>query len=79
MVNFFRGRFLRVSQTVGRGGPRSQLAIPAQVPSFFKNYVRLIEVVLYYIPNYTVFVAKFLFRDCSEQELKCRVAGAGHF
>ena len=26
-----RGRFLRVSQTITRGGPRSQIAIPAQV------------------------------------------------
>ena len=25
-----RGRFLRVSQTISRGGPRSQVAIPAQ-------------------------------------------------
>jgi len=25
-----RGRFLRVSQTISRGGPRSQIAIPAQ-------------------------------------------------
>lgn len=25
-----RGRFLRVSQTITRGGPRSQVAIPAQ-------------------------------------------------
>lgn len=25
-----RGRFLRVSQTVTRGGPRSQVALPAQ-------------------------------------------------
>ena len=25
-----RGRFLRVSQTITRGGPRSQIAIPAQ-------------------------------------------------
>ncbi|KAL3248279.1 hypothetical protein MRX96_056545, partial [Rhipicephalus microplus] len=25
-----RGRFLRVSQTIARGGPRSQIAIPAQ-------------------------------------------------
>lgn len=32
-----RGRFLRVSQTVGRGGPRSQLAIPAQGMIEFRN------------------------------------------
>ena len=25
-----RGRFLRISQTISRGGPRSQLALPAQ-------------------------------------------------
>lgn len=25
-----RGRFLRVSQTITRGGPRSQVALPAQ-------------------------------------------------
>ncbi|ROT61105.1 putative transcriptional activator protein Pur-alpha isoform X2 [Penaeus vannamei] len=27
-----RGRFLRVSQTIARGGPRCQIAIPAQAP-----------------------------------------------
>ena len=30
-----RGRFLRVSQTITRGGPRSQIAIPAQVMMVF--------------------------------------------
>jgi hypothetical protein len=32
-----RGRFLRVSQTITRGGPRSQIAIPAQGMSDFRN------------------------------------------
>jgi len=32
-----RGRFLRVSQTVARGGPRSQVAIPAQGMIEFRN------------------------------------------
>ncbi|XP_067940688.1 transcriptional regulator protein Pur-beta-like isoform X2 [Watersipora subatra] len=32
-----RGRFLRVSQTQPRGGPRSQIAIPAQGMDEFKN------------------------------------------
>merc|ERR1712055_975128 len=32
-----RGRFLRVSQTITRGGPRSQIAIPAQGMIDFRN------------------------------------------
>jgi len=32
-----RGRFLRVSQTITRGGPRSQIAIPAQGVIDFRN------------------------------------------
>ncbi|XP_014242375.1 transcriptional activator protein Pur-beta isoform X2 [Cimex lectularius] len=32
-----RGRFLRVSQTISRGGPRSQIAIPAQGMIEFRN------------------------------------------
>ena len=32
-----RGRFLRVSQTQTRGGPRSQIAIPAQGMDEFKD------------------------------------------
>ncbi|XP_063956575.1 transcriptional activator protein Pur-alpha-like [Lytechinus pictus] len=32
-----RGRFLKVSQTVNRGGPRTQIAVPAQGLVEFKN------------------------------------------
>merc|ERR1712154_351041 len=32
-----RGRFLRVSQTITRGGPRSQIAVPAQGMIDFRN------------------------------------------
>lgn len=40
-----RGRFLRVSQTQPRGGPRSQIAIPAQGMEEFKNILSgLLEV-----------------------------------
>lgn len=37
-----RGRFLRVSQTTPRGGPRSQIAIPAQGMSEFKDALTML-------------------------------------